>query len=335
MMNFSQDGSIDTVEFYGNKFDSILVDFKIFIGLVLILAFVFSIRFLILRDIEKDKSKRKKLEKSTIAYIISHTLMELLLSFLLSYIIIKLTNANPESYIINFVAAPAFGTLASVYLDNKILMPLESNSAIGGLYKKKKSSESKKDDSNSGNTININIDNSKDDDNDTKNHHVIHNSNNKDLKLLNESDIDSEDFNLKVVEAINSIKNEQFDQGNTINENSVKLEDTIESINILRETEIVNKRIELKKMIYDCLNQGYAKPDQNDKITSFYHAYRKLDGNHEMESLYEEHYLKLGVHEDRRINQQKTIDNDRRDPNKRKFTYGQFDNEYTEKTNEE
>lgn len=328
MMSFSQDGSIDTVEFYGNKFDSILVDFKIFIGLVIILLFVFSIRFFILKNIEKDKSKKKKIEKSTITYIISHTLMELLLSFLIAYIIIKLTNANPESYIINFIAAPAFGTLASVYLDNKILMPLESNSAIGGLYKKKKSSESKKDDSSNENIININIDNNSDGQN-----HIIHTNTSEDIKLLTESDIDSEDFNLKVVEAINSIKNEQFDQRNIINKNTTKLENTIESINILRETEIINKRIELKKMIYDCLNQGYAKPDQNDKITSFYYAYRKLGGNHEVESLYEDHYLKLGVHEDRRINQQKTIDNDRRDPNKRKFTYGQFDNEFTVKNN--
>ena len=90
---------------------------------------------------------------------------------------------------------------------------------------------------------------------------------------------------------------------------------------------MINKKIELKKLIYDCLNQEYATPEQNDRITSFYHAYRRLGGNHEVESLYNDHYIKLPVHEDRRVSNQNNIKIERRNPNKRKYVYGEFDNE--------
>jgi hypothetical protein len=51
-------------------------------------------------------------------------------------------------------------------------------------------------------------------------------------------------------------------------------------------------------LIYTCLNQGFATPEQNDKITLLYTAYEALGGNHEIKSLYYEHYLKLPVHDD-------------------------------------
>ncbi len=117
-MSILKDIDTTTIDYYGDKFDKIFVDFKIFIFLVLILVLVFVIRFFVLINIEKGK-KKNKIEKSTILYILSHTTLELLFAFLISYILIKLTNANPESYIINYIAAPSVGVILAIYLDNK------------------------------------------------------------------------------------------------------------------------------------------------------------------------------------------------------------------------
>ena len=79
----------------------------------------------------------------------------------------------------------------------------------------------------------------------------------------------------------------------------------------------MDKREELKQQVSSLKDKKeralkvagnkYATPEQNDRITSFYYAYRKLGGNHEVESLYEDHYLKLPVHEDRRVSNQNNI----------------------------
>ena len=199
-------------------------------------------------------------------------------------------------------------------------MPTEYDNGIGSIIKRKKSKKEQQN-SSSNNTININIGDNDDD-------KSINISGDKDSKseVLKESDIEEEDFELKVVNVVNNIMEEQLKQSNIITENTVKLENTIESLNILKESEMINKKIELKKLIYDCLNQEYATPE-HDRITSFYYAYRKLGGNHEVESLYEDHYLKLPVHEDRRVSNQNNIKIERRNPNKRKYVYGEFDNE--------
>lgn len=322
-MTILKDIDTTTIDYYGDKFDKIFVDFKIFIFLVIILILVFVVRFFVLINIEKEKRKNK-IEKSTILYILSHTSLELLFAFLISYILIKLTNANPESYIINYIAAPSVGVILAIYLDNKILMPTEYDNDIGSIIKKKKSKKEQNSSSNN-NTININIGDNNDDD---KSVNIFRDKDSK-SEVLKESDIEEEDFELKVVNVVNNIMEEQLKQSNIISENTVKLESTIESLNILKESEMINKKIELKKLIYDCLNQGYATPEQNDRITSFYYAYRILGGNHEVESLYKEHYLKLEVHEDRRIsnNNKNDIKIERRNQNKHKYVYGEFDNE--------
>lgn len=320
-MSILKDIDTTTIDYYGDKFDKIFVDFKIFIFLVLILVLVFVIRFFVLINIEKGK-KKNKIEKSTILYILSHTTLELLFAFLISYILIKLTNANPESYIINYIAAPSVGVILAIYLDNKILMPTEYDNGIGSIIKRKKSKKEQQNSSSNNNTININIGDNDDD-------KSINISGDKDSKseVLKESDIEEEDFELKVVNVVNNIMEEQLKQSDIITENTVKLENTIESLNILKESEMINKKIELKKLIYDCLNQEYATPEQNDRITSFYYAYRRLGGNHEVESLYNDHYIKLPVHEDRRVSNQNNIKIERRNQNKRKYGYGEFDNE--------
>ena len=117
-----------------------------------------------------------------------------------------------------------------------------------------------------------------------------------------------------------------------INNNTAKLENTISDLAILKESEMINKKIELKKMIYDCLNKSYATPEENDKITMYYYSYTSLGGNHEVESLYKNHYLKLPVHEPIHEDDMDIIDVlppapiNRRQQSKRVYLYGEFDN---------
>ena len=47
-MSILKDIDTTTIDYYGDKFDKIFVDFKIFIFLVLILVLVFVIRFFVL-----------------------------------------------------------------------------------------------------------------------------------------------------------------------------------------------------------------------------------------------------------------------------------------------
>ena len=148
-------------------------------------------------------------------------------------------------------------------------------------------------------------------------------------EYINEYDIaDDEDFNSKIIDAVNEIKKEQATQIEIISNNTAKLESTISDLAILKESEMINKKIELKKMIYDCLNKGYATPEENDKITMYYYSYTSLGGNHEVKSLYKNHYLKLPVHEDDMeiIDVLHSAPINRRQQNKHIYLYGEFDN---------
>ena len=106
---------------------------------------------------------------------------------------------------------------------------------------------------------------------------------------------------------------------------------------------MINKKIELKRLMYDCLNKGFATPAENDKITMYFHSYSALGGNHEVETLYKEHYINLKVHEERRENPEEYptfYSNDtvnlynhhnncydkKRITNKKIYLYGEFDN---------
>ena len=67
--------------------------------------------------IEKNKNKKKSPSdlKSISLYIIGHCAIELLVAFFICYCLIKLTHANPQSYIINMIAAPSIGVILAIY----------------------------------------------------------------------------------------------------------------------------------------------------------------------------------------------------------------------------
>lgn len=338
------------LEYYFSKFDSIYVAPIIFIEFVCSLIFAFTIRYTLLWGIEKNKNNKKTANqlKAIKAYIFSHCGLELLIAFFIAYCLIKLTFANPTSYIINIVAAPAIGVIIAIYIDNKIIIPLESATGIGNIFEKikNKSSNSEKNIDTPTNNVTINIGSGEESKHtDLPNMKLLDSKILSDnIKHLSKNIADDDDFNIKIIDAINSIKDIQLAQNDIIVSNTEKLENTIKNIGILKESEMINKKIELKRLMYDCLNKGFATPSENDKITMFFHSYTSLGGNHEVETLYKEHYINLKVHEERRTNPEEyptfysndTVnlynhhnnynDEEKEITNKKIYLYGEFDN---------
>ena len=311
----------DIIDKYSDMIDKQYVDPILFIEFTIVLLSVSIINFLILYNYEISKSKKVKTErekKYIMLYVLGHTFLELIISYIICYSIIKLTHANPSSYILNMIIAPAVGFISAIIIDNKLIIPLQKSSGFGTIFNSKKSDDKKSSDSKE---INITINNGQTENN--SNLPVL--DNNQSDEYLDKDLADSEEFNETIIDTINNIKHEQSVQSKKIDENTIRLENAIECLNILKESEMINKKIELKKMIYACLNQGYATPEQNDRITQFYHSYISLGGNHEVESLYNNHYLKLPIHNNSVI--PSSIEIERKNPNKRVYIYGEFDEE--------
>lgn len=339
-MNMLTDGTREVIEEYSMKFSEIHLAPEIIIPVAIILVIIFLIRLFIVYKIEKTKIKKKYDKKQAILYIGGHIVTELLLAFILSDVLIKLTNGNPKNYIINFIAAPSIASIISIYIDSKIIVPIETATGLGARILKKK--ESKSEDKSNGN-ITININNGSE-----PVEHKPDMSPPPDTEsYLDQELADSDDFNIEVINAINGIKKVNASQNKIIGENTKKLDSTIESLQILKEAEMVNKKTELKKLIYQCLNQGYATTEQNEKVTLFFESYKALGGNHEIDSLYYNHYLKLSVHDDNVTGYAQILDtvysneesnrfagnlpdiNKRRlvEPKRHIYTYGELDGE--------
>lgn len=287
----------ETQQFIDHYLESIAqgkLSSMVFFGFLGVLLLIFIIRFFILFGIEKKKTKRKYDLKHATIYIMSHTSTEFVIAVIICFVLIKLTGGNPNNFMINFVLAPIVGTLVGVYADNKIFIPIETATGFGSKLMKSGKKDEKKD----GNNITININNQ-----DANKGQATTSGSDTPADILNsvpnvlEDDLaDSDDFNTEIIHAINDIKKENASQNKVINANNKKLDKSIEALKVLQEAEMINKKLELKSLIYACLNQGYATPEQNDKITLLYSSYEALGGNHEIKTLYYQHYLKLPVH---------------------------------------
>ena len=302
------------IEYYLDKINSVYMHPGIYLICLVEILIVFTIRAFLLINIEKI-GKKGRLAKDKLNYVLSHCGIELIISTLVSYLIIVLTLADPKNYIINFVIAPLNSCLLGIYVDTKFLIPVESDK-LGDLKssvnKSASTSSSSKSEDNKGVTININngkttnqLDNDKD---------IKKSTNHIDKeKIVN---LESSEFRVIMADSINEMKDIQSDQydkiqasehkieeiSNILTINGGKLDNSIDIIKAIKETEMMDKKIELKSMIYNCLNKGFATPEENDKITIYFDSYKRLGGNGEIEALYKDHYLKLGVHEDRRKN---------------------------------
>ena len=271
----------------------------------------------------------------TWGFTFGHIIMQFVISYIVGWLIIILTFSEDYSLFINYVIAPFVGFIFGIYIDHKFLLNLNSE------YHKKKSGsgDSKPKD---GNNITINVGAQGAD---VKENKPASASIEK-SKSLDESILGTDEFETVILNTINTLIANQNKQCEQITEQSEQLRENIDKLDSIRNAEMINKKVELKALIYKCLNSGFATPEENDRITQFYLVYTDLGGNHEIQTLYEQHYLKLNVHEDRRklkedsqfniyVNNSDYNGPDRRQSEKTLCTYGEFDNEYVECKNVE
>ena len=121
-----------------------------------------------------------------------------------------------------------------------------------------------------------------------------------DNDYLSDEQMMSSDHNMIIKDKINSMIDCEYIEAIEIK----KIYNELVSISIvldsLRETMKDDKKLKLEKWMYECLNKGFATPEENKIITTNYQNYRALRGNGEIEELYTNHYINLPVHEDRR-----------------------------------
>lgn len=294
---------IEAFNEFVDEFASILgenrVDPNTFITYTVIMIIIFFGRYEMMDNTKSVECGRKK----TQSYILTHLCIELFIAYVIGYSVIKMTSADPENYAVNYIIAPMIGFILGVFADTKFFMPLEKSTIFN--ISKKKSKDNKDDESNT--TVNINIDGANNVDSELLHSDLIHPEH---ISHLDKDIVDSEDFNSLIIDSINSLKDAYCSHSVIINNNTKKIDESLEILSKLRESAMNDKRVELKAMMYECLSRGFVTPVENDKITLSYHSYVLLGGNSEIKSLYEDHYLNLKIHEEGYISSKRMYEKD-------------------------
>lgn len=307
---------VGIVDKYSIIFRDVYVHPVVFLEMLFSLVLAGSFRYLTVsrandlgtlsrEEVAKLPTAKQKERKRRLIYLFGHCLIEIIIAFIFSYTVVKLTGALEDSYILNFIVGPAIGEGLAIFIDIKFIIPNEG--LLKNMSKKSNSAQSSSDKSG----INIQI-----------NTGTIEDSNKSDklgtveLSEVPPDFVDSDEYESKLPEILNQIISDCNQLSDIVN----RLSETIES---MKASNIKESAVILKRLIYECLSSGYATPQQNDEITTRYELYRSIGGNSDIQHLYEDHYTKLEVHEDRRI-VTKAVDIERRiEP---KCQYDQYDN---------
>lgn len=267
------------VEKYGKFINGIRIQPVILIPSISILILFFIVRgFIWFKTCDTSSIKAKS---KVYAYISEHCVIEFVISFAITYMLIVLTYADMSNYFLNYAFAPALGIIAAIFFDMYFIIPRSKYNSLEDLLK----SDSSKKKSDDGTDINIVVNANGQETSKSHELSALDNDNIITKQELAEAENPNELFRL----AINSMRECQVDQAKVI-ENQSKI------LNAIKNTMKTDKKIKLKELMYQCLDQGYATPDQNEVIVDEYHSYLSLDGNGEIKELYENHYLLLKIH---------------------------------------
>lgn len=269
----------------------------LFIWVLFFLFIVFAIRMIAWIKIDK-----RTMKKRNIWYILGHQSLCYLFSVIISFSLTCIFENN-HNILLNYVICPIIGFLLSFFFDSKVLLPVDK---MYGLDRNKKSSPAS---NSSEQNIAININQNSSNTNNSGSHHLNNTKSlddyiqmPKEKDYLTDEDMESDDHNTLLKNKINDLIDARYIKANEIKKIYNELTNQTNILDAMRETMKDDKKLKLEKMIYDCLNQGYATPEQNKIITTDYRNYTSLQGNGDIQELYENHYLKLEVHEDRRKN---------------------------------
>ena len=284
----------DLVDRYAKMLRDIYFHPIILILLFFILVCIFYVRYTMWMGIGIGIKEENK--KEFRSYVCGHIGIEFLISFIISYFIIALTSADITNYIINCIIAPAIGTVVAVFLDNRFFIKMEKDNGNG-----LKSTESVDGGDEKDTNININI---SDYSNYNQKFMPIPKKFHDDIqeKISSVNNTYQKDKNLEkemkgIMNIINDINDNQQIMAEEFKEVKSDIGTMSETLDTIRVTMMTDKKFKLKSLIYECLNAGFATPEQNDIITSEYHNYKALKGNGDIQELYEKHYIKLDVHD--------------------------------------
>lgn len=285
---------LNFLEHIGDITDKGVMTSAIMIEISISLLLIFSLRYiLIMRSNRIPIFKSLSTSKKKKGAIINHIGLEIIVAFLIAFILIMIIKSGPENYFFNMFFAPFLGLIISLCIDNWYLIPKEATT----MFNKEGSAKPQ--------TLSEMVD-------------VV--------DIIDQNIIDSDDFRPIVAKAINKIKEVQQEHDIKINTISEKCDSTIDLLEKLQRASMNDKKIALKEDIYKCLNQGFVTPHQRERIVTNYNSYHDdLNGNSEVQLLYENHFLNLKVHEERR-KENKEVKNDRRQ-NNNTIPYGKYDNE--------
>lgn len=323
-------------EYYIDKFNKTNMTLSIFLQFTIVITIGFIIRGYLLVKFEKQKISEEDLEndrllKNTYIYCAGHVAYEWVIGYIIAYFVVKLSGSNDKLYAVNMLLAPAIGFLLAMLFDNKIIMKLEDSNSVANMNKPKhiedKSTLSTPHNtSNENHSVVINVNNGTD--GKDKVESIVDGKDSKSRTRIDKLDTNIENCDAAMAAKVISKVNDVIDRETYHDERILYIESQLNSvmnnINILKEIEMNDKKLELKSLIYKCLNNGFATPEENDEITVKYQSYISLGGNHEVEALYENHYLALSVHEDRRKGSASNNGLERRNHH---IPYGSFDDE--------
>ena len=284
------------LDYVGKISDSGSIAIGVFVQLSfsIIVAYIFRICF-IFKSAKIHLFHEEKYTKQR-AIILNHCGLEIVINLIFSYLLLVIINTSNNNLIMNMIIAPLLGQVIAICLDDWYLIPKEKDSIFRKIPNNQDIEISSK------NTL--------------SNLAQIHG-------LIDSSLAKSEDFRPVIIQTINEIKQIQEEHEQKIDDINTKCNTSLDLLLKLQRAGKRDKQIALKGAMYDCLNHGFVTPKERDKIAADYQSYiEEFDGNGEIKELYEEHFSKLSIHEDRR-KKNVQVENDRRtSPN---INYGIYD----------
>ena len=283
------------LEHMGKITSSGKVALTVSIELGISLLVMFFLRTALIFKAAKIKFFKEKKYLKQRGIILNHIGLEIILSFIFSYLFLLMVDTTSGNIVLNMFFVPLLGQIIAICIDDWILIPKETDAIF--------------------NKINL------------SNSHTVNTVQDiAEIKgAINQDIVDSEDFGPVVVNTINNIKKVQEEHENKINIITERCNETVDLLAKLQESEKNDKKISLKKSLYNCLNNGFVTPEEREKIEIDYYSYiHLLGGNSDVQELYEKHYKKLDVHEDRRREDSSITNNKRQETY---IKYGQYDNE--------
>jgi hypothetical protein len=265
----------------------------VFVELAISILVAFSLRMaLIFKSAKIKLFNEKKLIKQK-AIILNHIGLEVIITFIFSFLLLMMLKTSSNNLIMNMLFVPLLGQIVAIIIDDYYFIPKEADM----IFSKFKD------------TPQVSVQTVKDI---AEVHDIL------DMSLIN-----TEDFDPAVVKSINEIKKVQVEHEEKIDAISEKCDSSLDLLLKLQKAGMNDKKVMLKQEIYECLNNGFVTPQQRDKIVVDYESYiNDYNGNGEIQDLYEDHFNKLPVHEDRRELNMEVVKERR---NENKVPYGKYD----------